>query len=157
MVAEGNDQGVGARGGRQEPCQHFTLTLGPESSQTLSPESSVTELTGLQPGTSYQVSVSALRGREEGPPVVIVARTGQTPRPSGSDPCFLLDPQSPLSDSHCLLPRSPCFSLLSPQAPPRPLPLQNPLPLIYDPSVFAFEFIPLLSGPPCLFCWTQFS
>ncbi|XP_036905699.1 collagen alpha-1(VII) chain isoform X1 [Sturnira hondurensis] len=48
---------------------------GPESSQTLSPESTVTDITGLRPGTSYQVAVSALRGRKEGPPVVIVART----------------------------------------------------------------------------------
>ncbi|GAB5568040.1 collagen alpha-1(VII) chain isoform X3 [Prionailurus iriomotensis] len=48
---------------------------GPESSQTLPPESTATDIMGLWPGTSYQVAVSALRGREEGPPVVIVART----------------------------------------------------------------------------------
>ncbi|XP_045348801.1 collagen alpha-1(VII) chain isoform X4 [Leopardus geoffroyi] len=48
---------------------------GPESSQTLPPESTATDIMGLRPGTSYQVAVSALRGREEGPPVVIVART----------------------------------------------------------------------------------
>ncbi|XP_021542616.1 collagen alpha-1(VII) chain [Neomonachus schauinslandi] len=48
---------------------------GPESSQTLPPESTATDITGLRPGTSYQVAVSALRGREEGPPVVIVAQT----------------------------------------------------------------------------------
>ncbi|KAM9592964.1 LOW QUALITY PROTEIN: collagen alpha-1(VII) chain [Trichechus inunguis] len=46
-----------------------------QSSQTLSPDSTVTDITGLQPGTAYQVAVSALRGREEGPPVVIAART----------------------------------------------------------------------------------
>ncbi|XP_013201923.1 collagen alpha-1(VII) chain [Microtus ochrogaster] len=48
---------------------------GPESSQTLTPDSTTTDILGLQPGTSYHVAVSALRGREEGPPVVIVART----------------------------------------------------------------------------------
>ncbi|ELK15067.1 Collagen alpha-1(VII) chain [Pteropus alecto] len=48
---------------------------GPESSQTLPPESTATDIVGLWPGTSYQVAVSALRGREEGPPAVIVART----------------------------------------------------------------------------------
>ncbi|KAB1264320.1 Collagen alpha-1 chain [Camelus dromedarius] len=48
---------------------------GLESSQTLPPESTATDITGLRPGTSYQVAVSALRGREEGPAAVIVART----------------------------------------------------------------------------------
>uniref|UniRef100_A0A2K6QUP7 Collagen alpha-1(VII) chain n=1 Tax=Rhinopithecus roxellana TaxID=61622 RepID=A0A2K6QUP7_RHIRO len=48
---------------------------GPESSQTLPPDSTVTDITGLQPGTTYQVAVSVLRGREEGPAAVIVART----------------------------------------------------------------------------------
>ncbi|XP_052577398.1 collagen alpha-1(VII) chain [Peromyscus californicus insignis] len=48
---------------------------GPESSQTVTPDSTATDILGLQPGTSYHVAVSALRGREEGPPVVIVART----------------------------------------------------------------------------------
>ncbi|XP_011888962.1 PREDICTED: collagen alpha-1(VII) chain isoform X5 [Cercocebus atys] len=48
---------------------------GPESSQTLPPDSTVTDITGLQPGTAYQVAVSVLRGREEGPAAVIVART----------------------------------------------------------------------------------
>nr|XP_051707604.1 collagen alpha-1(VII) chain isoform X4 [Oryctolagus cuniculus] len=48
---------------------------GPESTQTLPPDSTAADITGLQPGTSYQVAVSALRGRDEGPPVVIVART----------------------------------------------------------------------------------
>ncbi|XP_005075021.1 collagen alpha-1(VII) chain [Mesocricetus auratus] len=47
----------------------------PESSQTLSADSTATDILGLQPGTSYHVAVSALRGREAGPPVVIVART----------------------------------------------------------------------------------
>lgn len=56
----------------------FSLIPGPESSQTLTPDSTVTDILGLQPGTSYQVAVSALRGREEGPPVVIMARTGQS-------------------------------------------------------------------------------
>ncbi|XP_054201153.1 collagen alpha-1(VII) chain isoform X8 [Homo sapiens] len=48
---------------------------GPESSQTLPPDSTATDITGLQPGTTYQVAVSVLRGREEGPAAVIVART----------------------------------------------------------------------------------
>uniref|UniRef100_A0A2K5HFV5 Collagen alpha-1(VII) chain n=1 Tax=Colobus angolensis palliatus TaxID=336983 RepID=A0A2K5HFV5_COLAP len=48
---------------------------GPESSQTLPPDSTVTDITGLQPGTTYQVAVSVLRGREEGPAAVIVAQT----------------------------------------------------------------------------------
>ncbi|XP_048190837.1 LOW QUALITY PROTEIN: collagen alpha-1(VII) chain [Perognathus longimembris pacificus] len=48
---------------------------GPESSQTLPPDSTTTDLLNLQPGASYQVSVSALRGREESPPAVIVAQT----------------------------------------------------------------------------------
>uniref|UniRef100_A0A2K5F6Q4 Collagen alpha-1(VII) chain n=1 Tax=Aotus nancymaae TaxID=37293 RepID=A0A2K5F6Q4_AOTNA len=48
---------------------------GPESSQILPPDSTATDITGLQPGTAYQVAVLALRGREEGPPAVIVART----------------------------------------------------------------------------------
>uniref|UniRef100_A0A8C7C5A1 Collagen alpha-1(VII) chain n=1 Tax=Neovison vison TaxID=452646 RepID=A0A8C7C5A1_NEOVI len=48
---------------------------GPESSQTLPPESTSTDITGLRPGTSYQVALSALRGREEGPPAVIVVQT----------------------------------------------------------------------------------
>uniref|UniRef100_H0W5D3 Collagen alpha-1(VII) chain n=1 Tax=Cavia porcellus TaxID=10141 RepID=H0W5D3_CAVPO len=48
---------------------------GPESSQTLPPDSTATDILGLQPGTSYQVAVLALRGREEGPPGVIVAQT----------------------------------------------------------------------------------
>ncbi|KAG8524017.1 Collagen alpha-1(VII) chain [Galemys pyrenaicus] len=48
---------------------------GPESSRTLPPESTTTDILELRPGTSYQVAVSALRGREQGPPVVIVART----------------------------------------------------------------------------------
>ncbi|CAO2633498.1 Collagen alpha-1(VII) chain, partial [Lemmus lemmus] len=48
---------------------------GQESSQTLTPDSTTTDILGLQPATSYHVAVSALRGREEGPPVVIVART----------------------------------------------------------------------------------
>ncbi|MBZ3877345.1 Collagen alpha-1(VII) chain, partial [Sciurus carolinensis] len=48
---------------------------GPESSQTLPPGSTATDILGLQPGTSYQVTVSALRGREEGPAVAIMART----------------------------------------------------------------------------------
>lgn len=76
-VMERNGQGMGDGGGRQEPCQHFPLTLGPESSQTLPPESTSTDITGLRPGTSYQVALSALRGREEGPPAVIVVQTGQ--------------------------------------------------------------------------------
>lgn len=50
---------------------------GPEASQTLSPDSTTKDIVGLLPGTSYHVSVSALRGSEEGPPVVIMARTGQ--------------------------------------------------------------------------------
>lgn len=62
----------------QKPGHHLSLIPGPESSQTLAPDSTVTDILGLQPGTSYQVAVSALRGREEGPPVVIVARTGQS-------------------------------------------------------------------------------
>ncbi|XP_075403413.1 collagen alpha-1(VII) chain [Tenrec ecaudatus] len=45
------------------------------SSQILSGDSTVTDITGLRPGTSYQVAVSALRGREEGSPVAIVAQT----------------------------------------------------------------------------------
>ncbi|XP_006893082.1 PREDICTED: collagen alpha-1(VII) chain [Elephantulus edwardii] len=48
---------------------------GPESSQTLSLDSTVTDITGLKPGTSYRVTVSALRGREEGPLAVITAQT----------------------------------------------------------------------------------
>ncbi|PNJ31980.1 collagen alpha-1(VII) chain isoform X2 [Pongo abelii] len=48
---------------------------GPESSQTLPPDSTATDITGLQPGTTYQVAVSVLRGRKEGPAAVIVART----------------------------------------------------------------------------------
>nr|XP_044992194.1 collagen alpha-1(VII) chain [Jaculus jaculus] len=48
---------------------------GPESSQTLPPDTTATDILGLQPGTSYQVSVSALRGREVGPPAITVART----------------------------------------------------------------------------------
>uniref|UniRef100_A0A2K5RMZ7 Collagen alpha-1(VII) chain n=1 Tax=Cebus imitator TaxID=2715852 RepID=A0A2K5RMZ7_CEBIM len=48
---------------------------GPESSQILPPDSTATDITGLQPGTAYQVAVLALRGREEGPPAVIVAQT----------------------------------------------------------------------------------
>lgn len=110
------------------PCQHFPLTLGPESSQTLPRESTATDIMGLRPGTSYQVSVSALRGREEGPPAVVMAQTGQglplplgslppvpfqTPRPPISDPCISSERQSPPSESHCLLPQSPAspFSL----------------------------------------------
>lgn len=62
----------------QNPGRCFSLIPDPESSQTLTPDSTVTDILGLQPGTSYQVAVSALRGREEGPPVVIVARTGQS-------------------------------------------------------------------------------
>uniref|UniRef100_A0A8C2VNE3 Collagen alpha-1(VII) chain n=1 Tax=Chinchilla lanigera TaxID=34839 RepID=A0A8C2VNE3_CHILA len=50
---------------------------GPESSRTVPPDSTATDLLGLQPGTSYQVAVSALRGREEGPPGLVVAKTGQ--------------------------------------------------------------------------------
>ncbi|KAB0396999.1 hypothetical protein E2I00_000581 [Balaenoptera physalus] len=46
------------------------------SSQTLPSESTATDIMGLRPGTSYQVAVSALRGREEGPPAITVARTG---------------------------------------------------------------------------------
>ncbi|KAJ8791924.1 hypothetical protein J1605_004149 [Eschrichtius robustus] len=45
------------------------------SSQTLPSESTATDIMGLRPGTSYQVAVSALRGREEGPPAITVART----------------------------------------------------------------------------------
>ncbi|KAI4553692.1 hypothetical protein MJT46_015872 [Ovis ammon polii x Ovis aries] len=48
---------------------------GLESSQTVPSDSTATDIVGLRPGTSYQVAVSALRGREEGPPAVIVART----------------------------------------------------------------------------------
>ncbi|KAK1332718.1 hypothetical protein QTO34_007401 [Cnephaeus nilssonii] len=48
---------------------------GPEASRTLSPEPTSTDITGLRPGTSYRVSVSALRGREEGPASLTVART----------------------------------------------------------------------------------
>lgn len=71
----------------QKPGRRFSLIPGPESSRTLTPDSTVTDILGLQPGTSYQVAVSALRGREEGPPVVIVARTGQSlTRPPGSLP-----------------------------------------------------------------------
>lgn len=122
-VAEGTDQGMGDRGSRRDSCQHFPLTLGPESSQTLPPGSTVTDIMGLRPGTSYQVAVSALRGREAGPPAVIVAQTGQgptqplgslppvpfqTPRPPLSDACFSSESQQPPSDSHCILPWGPC-------------------------------------------------
>ncbi|KAM5291881.1 collagen alpha-1(VII) chain [Ctenodactylus gundi] len=48
---------------------------GPESSQTLPPDSTATDILELLPGTSYHVAVSVLRGREEAPPVAIVART----------------------------------------------------------------------------------
>ncbi|TEA23988.1 hypothetical protein DBR06_SOUSAS21910072, partial [Sousa chinensis] len=48
---------------------------GLESSKTLPSESTATDIMGLRPGTSYQVAVSALRGREEGPPAITVART----------------------------------------------------------------------------------
>ncbi|XP_036733462.2 collagen alpha-1(VII) chain isoform X1 [Manis pentadactyla] len=48
---------------------------GPESSQTLPQGSTAVDITGLRPGTSYQVAVSALRGREEGPPALTVAST----------------------------------------------------------------------------------
>ncbi|XP_036189535.1 collagen alpha-1(VII) chain isoform X2 [Myotis myotis] len=48
---------------------------GPEASRTLSPDSTSMDIVGLRPGTSYQVSVSARRGREEGPASVTVART----------------------------------------------------------------------------------
>ncbi|KAM5154438.1 collagen alpha-1(VII) chain [Callospermophilus lateralis] len=53
----------------------WKTSSGPESSQTLPPDATATDILGLQPGTSYQVAVSALRGREEGPPVTIIART----------------------------------------------------------------------------------
>lgn len=105
--------GRDAEGNSQWPCrwpcsgQHFLPTLGPESSQTLPSESTATDIVGLWPGTSYRVTVSALRGREEGPPAVIVARTGQgltqplgslpfqTPRPPLSDFCFSSELQLP--------------------------------------------------------------
>ncbi|KAK2499530.1 hypothetical protein MC885_016479 [Smutsia gigantea] len=48
---------------------------GPESSQTLPPGSTAVDITGLRPGTSYEVAMSALRGREEGPPALTVAST----------------------------------------------------------------------------------
>lgn len=62
----------------QKPGHRFSLIPGSESSQMVTADSTVTDILGLQPGTSYQVAVSALRGREKGPPVVIVARTGQS-------------------------------------------------------------------------------
>lgn len=72
--------------GRAETSPSFPLIPGPESSQTLTPDSTATDILGLQPGTSYHVAVSALRGREEGAPVVIVAQTGQRPTSLGSLP-----------------------------------------------------------------------
>ncbi|EPQ07234.1 Collagen alpha-1(VII) chain [Myotis brandtii] len=45
------------------------------------------DITGLRPGTSYRVSVSALRGREEGPASVTIARTG------GQDQSRVLGPE----------------------------------------------------------------
>lgn len=123
-VAKGNHQGMGDRGaGRHEPCQHFSLTLGLESVQTLPPEATATDITGLRPGTSYQVAVSALRGREEGLPAVIVARTGQ-----GLTTCPLAPHlQGPFRPS-CL--PSHCFSaeLLFPFRSALPPPLEALLP-----------------------------
>lgn len=77
-IAERRDQSVEDEEDSQKPGHHFSLLLGPESSQTVTPDSTATDILGLQPGTSYHVAVSALRGREEGPPAVIVARTGQS-------------------------------------------------------------------------------
>lgn len=107
----GDLSGHGRLGDLQESCQHFVLTLGPESSQTLPPGSTAVDITGLRPGTSYQVAVSALRGREEGPPALTVASTGQAlRRPLAlllrcpSDPCLLRELCSP---SGCLPPLKP--------------------------------------------------
>lgn len=137
LLGAGDDQLWGTRGQAGAMCQHFPLTLGLESSQTVPSDSTATDIVGLRPGTSYQVAVSALRGREEGPPAVIVARTGQgltrplgalspvlcqTPMASLSDPCFSTELQSPALDPHCLLPQRPCFPLQSPVAPPKFLP-----------------------------------
>lgn len=77
-VAEGEPSEYGVARDMQKPGRCFSLTPGPESSQTVTADSTVTDILELQPGTSYQVAVSALRGREQGPPVVIVARTGQS-------------------------------------------------------------------------------
>lgn len=74
-VAEEGCSGLGD----SETGDHLPLTSGPESSRTLPADSTVADLAGLQPGTTYQVAVLALRGRDEGPPAVIVARTGQGP------------------------------------------------------------------------------
>lgn len=92
-------------------CQHFPLTLGLESSQTVPSDSTATDIVGLRPGTSYQVAVSALRGREEGPPAVIVARTGQG----------LTRPPGVLSPVLCQTPWLPSQTLASPQNSSLPL------------------------------------
>lgn len=141
-TAEGTNEGMGAGGDRQEPCQHFPLTSGPESSQTLPPDSTVTDITGLQPGTTYQVAVSVLRGREEGPAAVIVARTGQglppsldslppllfqTPMPPLADPCYSPELLPPPSDSYSLLPQRLCFPFSFSCLPLSPSHLQIPL------------------------------
>lgn len=155
----------------QKPGHRFSLILGPESSQTLTPDSTVTDILGLQPGTSYQVAVSALRGREEGPPVVIVARTGQSltwspdlflqrPLDFYGPHCFHLESQPTPSLPLSLPPRSPVspmapsvllsFLLLIPQNLPPPLPpllsplLPPPPPLLLD--------LPLLLGLCFVLC-----
>lgn len=120
----------------QKPGHCFSLIPGPESSQTLTPDSTVTDILGLQPGTSYQVAVSALRGREEGPPVVIVARTGQSLARSPGPLALCL--QRPLDCCGSLDGVSPTTSTLSP-SPPRP----------YSPA-FPFTFACLSHGSLCI-------
>lgn len=111
------------------------------------PESTATDIVGLWPGTSYKVAVSALRGREEGPAAVIVARTGQgLTQPLGFPPPVPFQTPRPPSPTSA----SPQNSGLPLQSPLSPEPLPSPIPL---PPDVAFELPPPhLSGPHGLFC-----
>lgn len=87
------------------------------------PESTATDIVGLWPGTSYKVAVSALRGREEGPAAVIVARTGQgLTQPLGCPPPVPFQTPRPPSPTSA----SPQNSSLPLQSPLSPKPLPSP-------------------------------
>lgn len=109
------------------------------------PESTATDIVGLWPGTSYTVAVSALRGREEGPAAVIVARTGQgLTQPLGCPPPVPFQTPRPPSPTSA----SPQNSSLPLQSPLSPEPLPSPIPL---PLMLPLNFHPLISQAPTAF------